>query len=256
MSRQFRQDEGGGSSVSAADFQGSGEAEEASAEKNEPVITAEAHYSFTDTASNTKIEESDSILTLVLQLVSIEPVSGERHEFGYREILEMRPADYIIDLVLDGFTFSFSDLGEKYYDLVRLLYKLRNDQFAHDMLVDEGKPILSVRGKIETVEEDGRRMTAEGELRVYETRLGVFPDSGEMKILRFSEVTSFKIENYGASFNSDGLKITVTQLGDNFNYFVSTFQSANSELPQGDYDADSRDLRDYLLHKHVQVCLG
>lgn len=176
-----------------------------------------------------KLDESECSVTLGTQLIQLDSSQGEHHEFAYREITGVSQEGYSATIVLESLTFTFNELGDKLEDFLRNIYSLRNDQMAQDYLILEGAPILSVFPYITS---DGNG--SEGEVRIYKTRLGIFPRSGKMQIVRFSDITSSKFENYVATIalrgDSPNQQVELNQLGEHFDEFDRTFKKANSDL--------------------------
>ena len=220
----------------ASDQEAQDQGQQASA-ANELVLKIEgASYTFHDEGGAALEESSDSAVSLGTQLLTIESQSGERKGFGYRDISSIGRSEYSAKLVLsEGYSFELRSLGEKYDDFMRLLYALRNDQYVSDLLIDEGSPTFSTRGRIAFPEDED-----DGEIRVYKTRLGFFQDGGRrLEIARLSEITSFAFKDYEAKFSvqedrgargSRKWSVTLSQLGESYDAFVRSFQSANREL--------------------------
>jgi len=225
--------------------------EEESGYINEPVLKIDdARYAFSDAKGTVLEESSECVISLGTQLLTIESSNGDRKEFGYREITSIDRSDYSAKLSLEGFMFELSSLGEKYDDFMRLLLVLRNDQYVDDLLIDEGKPTLSVRGRIALIAaNNGEPSVDEGEIRVYKTRLGIFQDSGKrMEVARLSEITSSKFQDYTAEFSimeqgpkGRQWKVTISLLGENYEGFVKAFQGANRQL-QGEVSSLIREI--------------
>ena len=51
-----------------------------------------------------------------------------------------------------------------------------------------------------------------------------------MRVTRFSDIASTKFEDYSAAFSMNDLAIKVTQVGENYDYLVRSYQSVYAEL--------------------------
>ncbi|MDG6996119.1 MAG: hypothetical protein JRN52_09350 [Nitrososphaerota archaeon] len=197
------------------------------------VLELDGRYAYFD--GETKIEESECRITLMSDSVLIDSDGGAHYEFHYRELnkIEELPSEYLVTLSLaDGISFQVDYLGAKYADFLNHLYQLRNDQLEQDLLIQEGKASFITKGKIafSDVSEP-----SQGEARIYKTRLAFFPKVGEPVCLRFSDISSFKFEDYVAEFLTSAgppEKISISDLGNYFETFQRSFTAANRLLLQ------------------------
>ncbi|MDG6922007.1 MAG: hypothetical protein JRN67_01785 [Nitrososphaerota archaeon] len=195
------------------------------------VLELEGRYGYFD--GGTKIEESECRLTLTGDSVLIDSAQGAHYEFHYRELSKIVefPSEYLVRVSLaDDISFCLDYLGTKYSDFLDHLYELRNDQLEQDLLIQEGEASFSTKGKITFSNTSG---PSQGEARIYKTRLAFFPKVGEPVCLRFSDISSFKFEDYVAEFLTSGVpaeRITMSDLGDYFEAFQRSFTNANRLL--------------------------
>ena len=206
--------------------------ENAEENKNQLVLQLQGHFALLD--SSNMIEESDCGIGLTTDFFSIDSSSGAHYEFTYRDTQTIEAKDYSVQIKLaNSFVLRLNYLGEKYQDFLTNLHLLRNDQLAQDLLILEGKASLALNGKISINTVDNGTVK-EGEIRVYKTRIALFPENFDPYCLRFSDIANYKFEDYAAEFTSknDSTKIRLSDLGEHFDQLQRYFTDANAQLLQ------------------------
>jgi hypothetical protein len=233
------------------------EAQPQTGAENPALFGAGGHYAlFSDPDATAKLEEGACDFTLSRDALQLDSKTGAHYEFAYRDFTHVVAEDYSLRLTLGGeMSAILGGLGLAYQKFVPTLFTARNDQLAQDLLIAEGTPALVLRGQIQVGKPDGD--AEPGEVRVYKTLLGLFPDGGvEPLCVRFSEVQASKSEDYSAAFEvaspeaswfdgDDGelsttttttktetRKVILSQLGPHFETLRRAFAAANSQLLQ------------------------
>jgi hypothetical protein len=230
--------------------------QEEQALENPTLFTAQGHFSqFSNPEGTNLIEEFDCNLALTRNFLAIDSKNGPQHyEFAYRDLSKIVPGNYVVRYSAGEISFDLKSLGLAYQAFLGTLLTARNDQIATDLLIAEGQPSLAVKGLIQTNQDKSTatipRQTS-GEVRVYKTLLGFFPENQDPICVRFPEIKSSNFENYRATFdvlstiwNVEGVgkanavskKIVVSQLGENLGSLQRTFSANSSEL-QADTNA-------------------
>jgi hypothetical protein len=173
-----------------------------------------------------KIGLAEAALTLV-------PESGAGLMFAWRDIAELKAADYKVSLTsLSGDRVEFSSLGYQYEDFMRIASSFRNKMLIKDSLLDE--PLIKSQIEAHYIFQDaGGIEKAQGqcELRIYETALLLVPDRAEMKRFSFRDIAGVQTGDLEISLTLDtGEKLFLSKFGAQFDYFKTHLSEQMNQM--------------------------
>ena len=165
--------------------------------------------------------------------LSIVPEFGGSLLFVFSDILGISEEDYKVNIYLSTREkLTLSELGYKYEDFLKTLFRLRNELLLKYMLMEEKLRDLGGEAEFVWNDQEGKVML-KGlcELRLYETALVVLPEKGEPQRIPYSDIETVEANNYTIALSTElGEKSTFYQMGERFEPFRKKLASAMTEL--------------------------
>ena len=153
--------------------------------------------------------------------------------FAFNDILGISEEDYKVNIFLSTREkLTLSELGYKYEDFLKTLFRLRNELLLKYMLMEEKLRDLGGEAEFIWNDQEGKVML-KGlcELRLYETALVVLPQKGEPQRIPYSYIDTVQTSNYTIALSTElGEKYTFSQMGERFEPFRKKLSSAMTEL--------------------------
>jgi len=141
------------------------------------------------------LEEGQGALAFLPDAVGLVTSAGGQLEMLWRDFASLASADYVLSLRLhSGEQLDLFKLGARYEEAIEEAARLRADALASALLIDE--PVL--HRAYEATIRIGERPPFEGELRLYDSRLGLVPRASLPWVLEYSRLTSVQLE--GATY--------------------------------------------------------
>ncbi|MDI6800333.1 MAG: hypothetical protein QMD53_06700 [Actinomycetota bacterium] len=200
--------------------------------KQQVILECPASYSLSDQAGQVTASGQASI-RLAKEDISILPKFGETLFFSLRDILVILEGEYRINLTLSSKEIlTLFDLGYKYEDFLRFLFKLRGELLLKDMLMQETCKKSGVEAELVHLEADGsERFKGKGELRLYETAIVFMPEKSEPVRILYGDILEVKSEDYALTVVTEfGERFTFSQMGGEFDPVTRALSDAISEL--------------------------
>ncbi len=203
-------------------------------EKNEqiPIMECACGYSLCDETGYITAR-GDAQLKIAEEDISILPKFGEPLFFSLRDIIEISEGDYKIYFTLTSKEkLTIFNLGYKYEDFLRVLFRLRNEILLKDMLMHETLRKSGVEGEFVYYDEKGNeKQKGKCEPRLYETGLVLIPEKGELVRIPYSEILEVREEDFTIVITTEfGEKLIFSKMGKHFDSFTRTFSDLMNEL--------------------------
>lgn len=157
----------------------------------------------------------------------LQPKLQESLALSFRDILEIIPENYKIQLILAGQDkLILTDLGYEYESFLKNLFKFRNEVLIKDLLMEEGLKKSNIQAEFSHREQKGIC-----EIRLYETALVVLPEKGEIIRIPYGEIKKIEDKDYQITILiEEGETIIFSQLGENFELAVKTLSELVNKL--------------------------
>ncbi|MCX6695081.1 MAG: hypothetical protein NTU61_02130, partial [Candidatus Altiarchaeota archaeon] len=165
--------------------------------------------------------------------LSLKPKSGEALLYSFRDLVDISPVDYTVELVVSsGEKLVLTELGYSFEDFVRVLSKLRNELLIKDMLMEESEKASGIEAEYVFCDESGvEKSKGNCSLRFYETAVVLIPEKGSLVRIPYGEVSDFKAEDYSLTISSEqGRKLVLSKMGRRFDYAVKSLSDCMNEL--------------------------
>ncbi len=176
---------------------------------------------------------SDARCRLEEESLSILPDFGEALYFSIRDITSVSASDYRVRINLtSGETLVLSELGYKYEDFLRILFKIRNEMIIKDMLMQESVKKSGVEAEYtRTDESKDIRESGECRARLYETALVIIPSRSEILRIPYCYISGMRKEGYSLELDTayDG-SIILSRMGREFDPFCRALSDIINEL--------------------------
>jgi len=201
-------------------------------EKRKPTMESSLTFSLKDESGQERASGEAKGL-LEEESISILPKSGETLYLSYRDILEISEGDYKIHLTLTSKEeLTLFDLGYRYEDFLRNLYRLRNEVLLKDMLMHEAIRKSGVEAEFTHLDENGKELEkGTSEVRLYETALVIIPQKGEFIRIPYSGLVEMHAQDYTFSITREsGEKFIFSQMGRQFDPFKKMLSDAVNEM--------------------------
>ncbi|MFB3895665.1 MAG: hypothetical protein ACE14V_05105 [bacterium] len=203
-------------------------------ENTAPLLECQLNYILYD-KSGTESERGEAQATLDPEHLTFLPQYKDTLYISYRDILNIIPLDYTIDLILvSKEKFHISELGYKYEDFLKLLIKLRNELLLKDMLMNESVKKAGIESEFVYCDESGT-IVQQGvcEPRLYETALVLMPEQTELIRIMYSDIVDIHDEDYKIIIDiEDKHKYVIAKLGKEFEPFKKAMADAMNALIQ------------------------
>jgi len=201
-------------------------------EEKQIVMECALSYSLSD-EDGEEIANGEGEARLDEESLSILPKFGEPLFSPFRDILNLCEGDYKIHLTLtSGEKLVLSNLGFKYEDFLRILYKLRNEILLKDLLMHESLKKSGMSAEFTYFDEEGKELqTGMCEPRLYDTAIVMIPQKGEIVRFPYSEIAEVIDKDYALSITTDfGEKLTLSKIGKQFDPFKEVLSASINEL--------------------------
>jgi len=206
-------------------------------DKNQtPEIECSLSYILFD-KTGAESEHGEAQATLDLETLSILPQFKETLYLSYRDILDITPGEYTIQLsLISKERFTLSNLGYQYEDFLRILIKQRNELLLKDMLMNESVKKAEVEAEFVYLHETGQIMQqGTCEPRLYETALVIMPERNELIRIYYSDIVDVRDEDYKLIIiTENNEKVILSKLGKEFDLFnkalVEAIQALNLKV--------------------------
>lgn len=138
------------------------------------------------------LEEGQGSLAFLPDAVVLASSTGGQLEMLWRDFAALESADYVLSLRLhSGEKLALYKLGARYEEAVEEAARLRADALAAALLIDESL----LHGGYEALIRVGEESAFEGELRLYDSRLGLFPRASLPSVLEYPCLTSVELDD-------------------------------------------------------------
>jgi hypothetical protein len=183
--------------------------------------------------TGTESERGEAQASLDLETLSILPQFKETLYLSYRDILDITPGEYTIQLsLISKEKFIHSNLGYQYEDFLRILIKQRNELLLKDMLMNESVKKAGVEAEFAYLLDTGQ-ILQQGlcEPRLYETALVIMPERSELIRIYYSDIVDVRDEDYQLIIITEAKeKIILTKLGKEFDPFKKALAEVMNAL--------------------------
>ncbi len=189
-------------------------------------------YSLSDVGGQ-EISRSEAQARLDEENLSILPNFGEALFLPLRDIVKISEADYKIHFDLTSKEkLTLFNLGYRYEDFLRVLFKLRNELLLKDMLMHETIRKSGVEAEFVYFDENGKEMQkGRCEPRLYETGIVLIPEKGEIVRIPYSDILEVNEENYVLVINTEfGERLVFSKMGRQFGPLKQTLSDLINEL--------------------------
>ena len=176
--------------------------------------------------------EGEAVAHLSEETLDLLPSFGEALLFTFREITDLDASDYRLNLLLSsGERLTLFHLGHRYEDFCRVLSRLRNEVMIRDLLMKENLVASGMKARYVHVDDVGREVRGESELRLYETALVVIPEGAGIMRLPYSYISSVREEDYALKVTiEDGGEFVFSHLGRQLDYLRKSLSEVMNEL--------------------------
>ncbi|MCK9418836.1 MAG: hypothetical protein M0R70_05580 [Nitrospirae bacterium] len=178
-------------------------------------------------------ENGSCNVDLAEAVLTISPESGAGLMFSWRDIAELKAADYKVFLTsLSGDRVEFSSLGYQYEDFLRIASALRNKMLIKDSLLDEPLKKSQIEAHYSFQDAAGiEKAQGQCELRIYETALLLVPDGAGMKRFSFRDAAGVQAGDRELSLTLDsGEKLLLSKFGAQFDYFKTHLSEQMNQM--------------------------
>lgn len=189
-------------------------------------------YSLSDEGGNEK-GKGESQARLEEERLSILAKAGESMLISFRDILDIAHGDYRINLTLSSKDkLTLFDLGYRYEDFLRNLFKLRNELLLKDMLMQEKIRKSGVEAEFVYFDGNGKELNkGKCEPRLYETAIVIMPEDGELIRIPYSDILDMRSEDYTIAITREsGEKFVLSQMGKEIGPFMKALSDAINEM--------------------------
>ncbi len=176
--------------------------------------------------------EGEAVAHLSEETLDLLPSFGEALLFTFREIIDLDASDYRLNLVLSsGERLTLFHLGHRYDDFCRELSRLRNEMMIRDLLMKENLVESGFKARYVHLDDAGREVRADGEIRLYETALVVVPEGADIMRLPYSYISSVREEDYMLTVTvEDGGEFVFSHLGPRLDHLRKSLSAVMNEL--------------------------
>lgn len=165
--------------------------------------------------------------------IDLLPDSGKALFISYREMLEITPSDYRVEISLGkGARLTLMNLGRSFDDLVRTLRASRNELTLRDMLMHEQLLRQGVKAELSVGDAgSSARISTPVEARLYQTALVLVPESRDPVRIPYGFVEDIRDEDYRLVIRVEGEgDYTLSRMGRHHDDFRRTLAGAMNDL--------------------------
>ena len=190
------------------------------------------HFQLLDEQGRDK-ENGAGTAVIEEEMLSLTVDSGAPFLFNLRDINEVNPFDYSVELILTSSDrLVLSRLGRLYDPFYKNLIANRNEVILKDLLMSETLRRGEYRAEVKGRHCDGGEAAlGRCELRLYETALVILPECGELVRVPYSEITLINREDYNLLVNTEyngGFQFS--RMGRQFDPFLKELNAAMDAL--------------------------
>lgn len=184
------------------------------------------------------VEQKDALLQLEEESLVVLPSAlggGESILVPLRDILEATASDYRINILLNSNeTLTLFQLGYRYEDFARVLFRLRNELIMKDMLMHESLRKSGAEADFVLSDEAGTRSPPKAdkcEPRLYETGIVILPEKGEIIRIPYSDIAEIEEQDFALAITTEyGEKVVFSQMGRQFDPWKKALSECINEL--------------------------
>lgn len=167
-------------------------------------MEAKLRFSLADASGKVKAMGEGSSVLGQDDLV-INPLSGNPLHLSLRDIASIAEGEYRIFVQLrSSDSLMLFNLGQRYEDFARELFRSANELELKDLLMDERLLKQGVRCEFALTKEAGKKELGKAEARLYQTALVVMPEHASIYRARFADVLSTDAQDHRLQVSMEG----------------------------------------------------
>ena len=157
----------------------------------------------------------DATIVLGPEELVISPSSGGPMHISLRDVISVVEGEYRINVKLrSSEELTLFNLGYKYEDMVRAIFRDINELELQDLLMEEKLLKQGVRCDLAISRNGRREELGKAEVRLYQTAMVIMPDRSGIQRARFADVQSIEARDFRLMVHmGSGSIIEISKLG-------------------------------------------